>query len=137
MISITIETSEVFNALTAAEQINVLRPPMVRSLARLQGTMATYPAPPAGSTYTRTGDYGRHWTQDVATDGDGITGKLGNAVRDRRYGRAYGPYVGDSEMQASVHRGRWETDQGALESNLDAILDDFAQAMNGAMESAI
>lgn len=132
MISITIETNDVFNALDAASQRDILRPPMVRSLARLQNTMARYPAPPSGSRYRRTGNYGRAWTSEVAESGDGITGKLGNAVRGPR-GRSYGPYVGDSEMQARIHSGRWIHDQGALEMHIDAIVDDFAQAINGVM----
>lgn len=135
MISITIDgVDELFTRLDAAQRNEILRPPMVRSLARLQADMAEYPAPPSGSTYKRTGDYGRHWTQDVTTDSDGITGKLGNAVRDRRYGRAYGPYLGDSEMQASIHRSRWVNDEEAVLNNLDAIRDDFANAIEGALD---
>lgn len=134
MISVTIDgVDELFTRLDAAQRNEILRPPMVRSLARLQADMAEYPAPPSGSTYKRTGDYGRHFTQDVNTDSDGITGTLGNAVRDRRYGRAYGPYVGDSEMQASVHRGRWLDDESAVFNNLDAIQRDFAESIEDAL----
>lgn len=132
MIGITIDTNDVFNALDAAQQMDVLRPPMVRGLARLQNTMATYPAPPSGSTYRRTGSYGRQFTQEVSESGDGITGTLGNAVRDKR-GRSYGPYVGDSERQARIHRSRWVTDEGAVTQHMDAIVDDFGQAINGVM----
>lgn len=132
MISVTIDTNDVFNALDAVDQRTVLRPPMVRSLARLQNVMARYPAPPSGSTYRRSGNYGREWTSSVDESGGGITGTLGNAVRDRR-GRSYGPYVGDSERQAAIHRGRWVTDQIALDQNMDAIVDDFGQAINGVM----
>jgi len=132
MISITIDTNDLFNALDAADQRDVLRPPMVRALARLQNTMATYPAPPSGSRYKRTGNYGREWTQALTEDGDGITGTLGNAVRDKR-GRSYGPYVGSRERQARSHQGRWTTDEQALTQHMDAIVDDFGQAIDGVM----
>jgi len=132
MISATIDTNDLFNALDAADQRDVLRPPMVRGLARLQNTMATYPAPPSGSRYKRTGNYGREFTQAITEDDDGITGTLGNAVRDKR-GRSYGPYVGDSERQARIHQSRWVHDQGALEMHIDAIVDDFGQSIDGVM----
>lgn len=132
MISVTIDTNDVFNALDAAQQMNVLRPPMVRSLARLQNAMARYPAPPSGSQYRRTGNYGREFTQAIDESGDSITGTLGNAVRDKR-GRSYGPYVGDSERQSRVHRGRWLNDEEAVTQHMDAIVDDFGQAINGMM----
>lgn len=35
------------------------------------------------------------------------------------------------------HAGRWTTDEEAVTMHMDAIVDDFAQTMNGAMESAI
>lgn len=134
MISITVDgTDELIEQLTEAERVEMLRPPMVRSLARLQAEMAEYPSPPSGSTYRRTGNYGRSWTQEVEESGDGITGTLGNAVRSPT-GRSYGPYVGDSEMQASVHRGRWTTDEQALTDNLDAIERDFANAVESTLD---
>lgn len=135
MISITIDgAEEILSRLDAAQRTEILRPPMVRSLARLQADMAAYPAPPSGSTYRRTGDYGRLFTSSVDTDGDDLVGKLGNAVRDRRYGRAYGPYVGDSELQVDVHRGRWTTDEQSVMDNLDAIENDFANSIEGALD---
>lgn len=135
MISITIDgVDELYTRLDAAQRNEILRPPMVRSLARLQADMANYPPPPSGSSYVRTGDYGKHWTSSVDTDSDGLIGKLGNAVRSRRYGHAYGPYVGDSELQADVHRGRWTTDEESAMNNLDAIRDDFANAIEGALD---
>lgn len=132
MISITIDTNDVFNALDAMQQMDVLRPPMVHNLARLQNTMATYPAPPARSKYRRTGNYGREFTQELTESGDGITGTLGNAVRDK-HGRSYGPYVGSRERQSRSHQGRWTHDEGALEMHMDAIVDDFGRAINGVM----
>lgn len=135
MISITITgTEDLIRRFDAAQRNDIYRPPMVRSLGRLQGAMAEYPPPPTGSTYRRTGDYGRLWTQDIDENSDGITGTIGNAVRDRRYGRAYGPYVGSAEQQARVHQGRWGTDQGAIMQNLSAIEGDFRDAIERALD---
>jgi hypothetical protein len=66
-------------------------------------------APPSVPTYTRTGDLGRHWTFEISTSTNAVTGVLGNAVRSRRGNRAYGPYVMGPEDQAEQHRGRWPT----------------------------
>lgn len=135
MISITIDgVDELYTRLDAAQRNEILRPPMVRSLARLQADMANYPPPPASGWDGRTGDYGRHWTSNTEENGNGLIGRLGNAVRDRRYGRAYGPYVGDSEMQSASNRGRWTSDEEAVRNNLDTIRDDFANAIEGALD---
>lgn len=134
MISITIDgVDELFTRLDAAQRNEVLRPPTVRGLARLQATMTEYPAPPPRSQYRRTGNYGRSWTQEVTTDGDGITGTLGNAVRGPR-GQAYGPYVGSQEMQAAIHAGRWIHDEGAIEQNMDAIERDYVESIEDALD---
>lgn len=131
MISITIDgDAALFAKLNALQQNRVLRPPMVRSMGRLQHDMAIYPAPPSGSTYKRTGNYGRQWTSEIEEDSDGITGVLGNAVRDKR-GRSYGPYVGSQEQQAAVHTGRWTTDEMAIMDNMAAIERDFGDAIDG------
>lgn len=132
MISITLDgDAALFAKLDAAQRNDVLRPPMVRSMARLKRTMVTGYSTPARPSYKRTGDYGRHWTEELQEDSDGITGVLGNAVRDRRYGRSYGPYVGDSERQARVHAGRWTHDEAAIEENLSEIERDFGTAIEG------
>ncbi len=133
MISITLDgDTALFAKLNALQQNRVLRPPMTRSMGRLQSAMAIYPAPPSGSTYQRTGNYGREWTSEINENGDGITGVLGNAVRDKR-GRSYGPYVGSKEQQSATHVGRWTNDEEAILSNMDAIESDFAQAIEGAI----
>ena len=135
MISVTITGAEdIIRRLDATQRNAVYRPPMERAMGRLEATMAEYPPPPSGSRYKRTRNYGRLWTQKIEEDGDGITGILGNAVRDPRYGRAYGPYVGSAERQARVHQGRWTTDEQAIMQNLDAIEGDFAQAVERALD---
>jgi hypothetical protein len=123
--------------LATAQQ--VLMPPMVRSQSRLHRDLADYPSPPSGSTYDRTGDLGRAWTapRPQATM-NGITGTIGNAVRSRRGGRRYAPYVqkGRSQPkphQADIHAGRWTTDEEALKKNQPAIERDFALAIGRAL----
>lgn len=85
-------------------------PALTRELRRAQlaarrliiTDLRTYPPPPPGSTYQRTGALGRGW---AAADAVPITNDtqlvMENAV----------PYAGDvqGETQAAMHRGRWET----------------------------
>lgn len=66
-------------------------------------------APAPSPTYTRTGDLGRHWTYQITSTSNAIVSTLGNAVRSRKTGRAYGPYVMDPQDQAWMHQGRWPT----------------------------
>ena len=79
--------------------------------AHLVDHLANYTlyAPPPVPTYRRTGDLGRSWTFQIAATTNGVTGTLGNAVRSRVTGRAYGPYVMDPQQQAWMHQGRWPT----------------------------
>lgn len=104
-----------------------LRPPMQRSVYRLQRYMGRYPAQPASSTYRRTGTLGRRWTTEVTKGaGGGLIGKIGNNT-------TYGPWVQSSRFQARVHRGRWQTDEDAIKDNEDAIVSDFAAAIDKAL----
>ena len=62
--------------------------------------IAKYPAPPADSSYTRTGTLGKGWTKQVEPTVPRAT--VGNIT-------SYGPYVQDPDRQAWMHRGRWQT----------------------------
>ena len=107
--------------------LNVLGPPMVRSMARLHGYMATYPPPPPASRYRRTGLLGRSWQMRVENSGTQIVGVLGNPT-------PYGPFVQAAAMQAEVHRGRWRTDEMAIEKNGKAIIADFQRSIAEALK---
>lgn len=124
MISITVDDHHSARDIEQLGDTQGWRVPMTQSLALLVDDIATYPSPPAGSTYRRTGNLGRAWTSaqyEIHASTGGITGVIGNAVRDRR-GRAYGPYVQDADEQAAQHRGRWQTDEMVAERNTPAIV---------------
>jgi hypothetical protein len=106
---------------------NVLRPPMQRSVFRLQRDMAQYPPARPNSSYIRTGTYGRRWTTQLNESGQGLTGEVGNNT-------AYGPFVGSQQFQAAIHRNRWLTDQRAVDNNRQRIVDDFEQAIQRALD---
>lgn len=114
--------------LDSMERVNdVLTPPMQRAVLRLQRDMADYPPARPGSSYVRTGTLGRRWTTDVNRSGDGLVGKVGNNT-------VYSPFVQSARFQASVHRGRWQTDEATLERNRQRIVDDFEQAIQRALD---
>lgn len=133
MIDIRIDDSEVVTVLGRLASNEWLRAPMIRSLARLQNDMATYPPTRPGQRYIRgrgstnaqgrvtrltSQNLGKRWTSRVRATGNGLEGELGNNT-------SYGPFVQDSERQAWMHRGRWQTDEDAAEQNEAAIRADF------------
>lgn len=125
MISLTVDDNNVPRQLQEMAEPQGWRKPMTQSLALLVDDIATYPPEPANSSYTRTLDLGRFWTSaqyEIGATTGGITGVIGNAVRSRKTGRAYGPYVQDADEQAWMHRGRWRTDQDVAERNTPAIV---------------
>ena len=124
MISVTVDDNNVPHQLQQVADPQGWRKPMTQSLALLVDDVSTYPPAPSNSSYRRTGNLGRFWTSaqyEVSASTGGITGVIGNAVRDRR-GRAYGPCVQDAEEQAYMHRGRWQTDEMVAERNTNAIV---------------
>lgn len=108
------------------QSIKILEPPMWRAVYRLQRTMATYPPPPPKSKYRRTGTYGRKWTVKVEGDNGSLTGKVGILL-------SYAPWVGSALFQARIHRGRWATDQQAVQIHRPAIVKDFNSAIKAAI----
>lgn len=123
MSSIDIEgIDKLFSKLDRVQAISTLRPPMQRSVYRLQRDMAQYPPARPGSSYIRTGTLGRRWTTQVTETSDGLTGKTGNNT-------SYGPFVQSQMFQAAVHQGRWQTDEQVLERNREAIQADFERTI--------
>jgi hypothetical protein len=115
-----------FRKLGNVTAISTLRPPMQRSVYRLQAGMAKYPAQRAGSSYRRTGTLGRRWTSVVTESVNGLVGTVGNNT-------SYGPWVQSEMFQAAVHRGRWQTDQDVATKETPAIIADFEQAIGAAL----
>lgn len=118
--------TEAIETLGLAETVNVLRPPMQRAVARLQTAMAHYPPQRAGSAYRRTGTLGRRWTTRITDSASGLEGKVGNNT-------AYGPFVQSEIFQASVHRGRWQTDQQVMDDQQASIVADFERAIQAVL----
>lgn len=132
MISITVDDNNVPRDLERVGSASGWRKPMTMSLALLQDDIAEYPAPPPNSSYRRLGNLGRAWTSaqyEIHADTGGVTGVIGNAVRDRR-GRAYGPYVQDEDDQAWMHQDRWRTDAQVADRNTRAIVRIWAAWMD-------
>ena len=106
---------------------DILRKPMDRALLRLANVMSVYPPPPPGSTYRRTGTYGRRWTtatREIPTaTAKRIEGRIGNNT-------SYGPVVGSKEFQAKVHQNRWTTDEDMAAQEEAWIGDQFEKAMD-------
>lgn len=106
---------------------DILRKPMNRALLRLAEKMSVYPPPPPGSTYRRTGTYGRRWTtatREIRTaTATRIEGRIGNNT-------TYGPAVGSKQFQAGIHRNRWETDEGVAAQEEGWIGDQFEKTMD-------
>lgn len=124
-------TQEALRMLRRLRTMEPFRPPMVRSLARVQGRVATYPPPLPHSTYRRIGRLGQGWSSaEVEVDPSEIRGTFGNSVE-------YGPYVQDEEYQAQVHRGRWVTDAQAIAQEERAIVGDFEQAIRGLVDGHV
>ena len=115
-----------FRKLGNVGAIATLRPPMQRSVYRLQAGMAKYPAARGGSSYRRTGTLGRRWTSVVTESVNGLVGTVGNNT-------SYGPWVQSEMFQAAVHRGRWQTDQDVATKETPAIIADFEQAIGAAL----
>jgi len=126
MAEITIQGLEpLIRRVGMARTIQILRPPMTRSVARIVERMGDYPPQPAGTTYRRTGTLGRRWTMEVTEDADGITAEAGNNT-------TYGPFVQSEQFQAAW-MGHWQTDRDVIEELEPVILADFEQVIGEAL----
>lgn len=110
-----------------ADVLSVLRPPMYRAVIEVEGIMKKYPPPRADQKYVRRGTLGRRWTHEVTQTATSITGEVGNNT-------SYGPWVQSEQFQAWMHRGRWETDEGALRTVQPHFVQDAEQAVLQALE---
>ncbi len=97
--------------------LQVLGGPLDRGAFRVEGGMKVYPPAPPASTYVRTGTLGRRWTTKPIREAGAVGREVGNNTD-------YGPFVQSDELQATVHRGRWQTDAQVLRRETPAILRD-------------
>lgn len=124
---------ELLRLLGVARTLEILEPPMQRSVFYLQAPLEIYPAPPVGSTYRRQGIYGGSWTTTpINRTKDSLTITIGNRATYR--GREYAPWVGSEQFQTRVHaRTGWPTDQGVAESQLPTIIEEFEASVAAAL----
>lgn len=136
--SFSIDIQGLDGLLAALERYEEIAQPIIQkasdaALLGLIPDLADYPAPPAGSTYRRSGTLGRLWGaarpewQAIAS---GFEGAIGNNT-------PYGPWVQDAKLQAKQHKGTWTTDQAVVDKHavdtqayFDAALQDVADAID-------
>lgn len=107
--------------------LDALEGPIDRGAIRIEAAMKVYPSPPSGSTYRRTGTLGRRWTTKPIRRVDEVGREVGNKTD-------YAPFVQSDELQATVHRGRWQTDAQVLRREAPAILRDIEDTLTELME---
>lgn len=103
----------------------IVEKPIDRGAFRVEAALKRYPSPPQNSRYRRTGTLGRRWTTRPYRQ----PGLVGREVGNNTW---YGPYVQSSQLQSHVHRGRWMTDEQALEQQASNIIDDVRNALRAA-----
>lgn len=87
----------------------------------VEDAMKTYPMQ-RPTTYVRTGRLGRSWTTRPIREPGAIGRSIGNNTR-------YAPQVQSSELQATVHRGWWQTDEEVLADNRRTIVQVVTDAL--------
>lgn len=127
---VDLDDSQTRAVLAALRSPHFLEPVFDRAGARLVSRMHLTPPPPPNSTYRRTGTYARRWTFEPRRTLFSVGVEVGNNT-------IYGPYVGDPELQADIHRGRWQTTMDALEAEAPAIIDDVEKAIEQQIDGAL
>lgn len=107
MITIDIDTHGLERQLAGFSLLAVFSPAMKKSVLILEADLKKYPAQRSGSNYRRTGTLGRRWTTEVNATSNDLTGIVGNNT-------PYGPFVQSEAFQASIHKGRWLTDERSV-----------------------
>ena len=116
MVEIRVEGLEALReALGDIDIEEVMAPAMADALNQVQGRISTYPSPPSGSSYIRTGTLLRGWDQVY---GSGLRGSVVTRV-------PYAPHVQQRDTQAPVHQGRWETVEDVAEREEEAVVGFF------------
>ena len=98
MATITVDVSEVMRKLDPDKMERALEVALDGAADLIRADIKKYPAPPAGSSYVRTGTLGGSWAKRV----QGMTAVIGSNIK-------YAPYVQGADRQAWMHKGRWQT----------------------------
>lgn len=110
-----------------AKALDVLEPPLRRGALRIEAEMKLYPQQKTGTRYRRTGTLGRRWTTAVTKAATRLEVEVGNNT-------VYGPFVQSEARQAWMHKGRWLTDDRAVDKHKADIITDVQRTVVGAME---
>ena len=105
----------------------LLEGPLDRGAFRIESGMKVYPGPPPGSSYRRTGTLGRRWTTRPIREGNAVGREVGNNT-------SYAALVQSDELQAIVHRGRWQTDAQVLMREAPSIMRDVEETISQFLE---
>ena len=124
-IHVSIEGADQLYKRLGIDVVPIIAPAIDRSGYRVEAALKVYPAPPAGSAYRRTGQYGGGWQTTTATAPMRVIAKTYNPTE-------YAGWVGSAEQQARVHRGRWLTDIQALEKEVQPVTADVTGLINSA-----
>lgn len=111
------QTQLILNKLSRIQRFQVwMKRPTHKALKIIKERLQQYPPPPAGSTYQRTGDLRSSWHFRTVLSGD----QLGRVFST---GVPYAPFVQGYQSQATVHKGRWETEKDVAEAEADTVMD--------------
>ena len=118
--------------LSAPELTSEIEKTTWKAVHYVHSQVPSYPSPPAGSTYGRSGNLGRSINTKVKTMGTDVVGLIGSSM-------TYAPWViSDEEApngdgpQAWMHVGRWYTLQGVVrkaQDNINKFFDDMMRRL--------
>lgn len=106
---------------------DIVQQPLGLGAERVETGMKGYPAPPPGTTYVRgappkSEKLGSRWTTRQIRGGGFVGREVGNNA-------SYAPYVQSTELQARIHRGRWQTDEEVITREMPAIVQDVERSL--------
>ncbi len=107
--TIRVDVSEALRKIDPKDMERAISSALTDAANILRADMQRYPPPKP--TYQQTGTLGRGWTAPEIT---GMQVIVGNNV-------AYGPYVQDSDTQAWMHKGRWQTVQDVAQKRAEDV----------------
>jgi hypothetical protein len=112
-------------ALRAAE------PAMEAAVLFLHGELPQYPGQPDGSSYIRTNELGRRWTEQVERARDVVLGEIGTNLEYAPWagGPSFpGEEIGGRTMyQAKAHVGRWWQFGSVMDASADGAWVAFSE----------
>lgn len=132
-VTVKVDASQVealgYKAMLAVERLpqKIIKAEITEAVEQVR----TYPPPPAGSTYRRTGTYFRSFK--IESVGRGY--RMSSDARQK--GRRYTTYVGglqDGSGQARVHNGRWMKIREGMLYALNAIIERGDEYFRAVME---